>query len=75
MEALSERNPRVVSAVKLQRSAQRRKIGRFLAEGANAVAAALDTARVHELFYSGAAAERDHALIAGAAAAGFAPRW
>ncbi|MGQ4599958.1 TrmH family RNA methyltransferase [Nocardia sp. R6R-6] len=70
MEALSERNPRVVSAVKLQRSAQRRKAGRFLAEGANAVAAALDTGRVHELFYSRTAADRDHALIAGAAAAG-----
>ncbi|MBF6340496.1 RNA methyltransferase [Nocardia abscessus] len=70
MEALSERNPRVVSAVKLQRSAQRRKAGRFLAEGANAVAAALETGRVHELFYSKAAAERDHALIAGAAATG-----
>ncbi|NKY30053.1 TrmH family RNA methyltransferase [Nocardia gamkensis] len=70
MEALSERNPRVVSAVKLQRGAQRRKTGRFLAEGANAVAAALETARVHELFFSAAAAERDHALIAGAAAVG-----
>ncbi|MEU4343814.1 RNA methyltransferase [Nocardia sp. NPDC023852] len=70
MEALSERNPRVVFAVKLQRSAQRKKAGRFLAEGANAVAAALSTGRVHELFYSTAAAEREHALIAGAAAAG-----
>ncbi|WP_040777421.1 TrmH family RNA methyltransferase [Nocardia pneumoniae] len=64
------RNPRVVAAVKLQRGAQRRKTGRFLAEGANAVAAALETARVHELFYSRAAAERDHALIAAAAATG-----
>ncbi|MFR9753580.1 TrmH family RNA methyltransferase [Nocardia sp. 004] len=70
MEALSERNPRVVSAVKLQRGAERRKAGHFLAEGANAVAAALDNAHVHELFYSMAAAERDHALIAGAVAAG-----
>ncbi|MEU7767881.1 RNA methyltransferase [Nocardia sp. NPDC049190] len=70
MEALSERNPRVVSAVKLHRSAQRKKEGRFLAEGANAVAAALDTGRVRELFYSTTAAEREHALIAGAAAAG-----
>ncbi|APE38188.1 RNA methyltransferase [Nocardia mangyaensis] len=70
MDALSERNPRVVSAVKLQRAANRRKSGRFLAEGANAVAAALETGRVHELFYSLGAAERETALIAGAAADG-----
>ncbi|MDO3649217.1 TrmH family RNA methyltransferase [Nocardia mangyaensis] len=70
MDALSERNPRVVSAVKLQRAANRRKSGRFLAEGANAVTAALETGRVHELFYSLGAAERETALIAGAAADG-----
>lgn len=70
MDALSERNPRVVSAVKLQRAATRRKSGRFLAEGANAVTAALETGRVHELFYSLGAAERETALIAGAAADG-----
>ncbi|MEU7633713.1 RNA methyltransferase [Nocardia sp. NPDC049220] len=70
MEALSERNPRVVSAVKLHRSTHRKKEGRFLAEGANAVAAALDTGRVRELFYSTTAAEREYALIAGADAAG-----
>ncbi|MGW0251219.1 TrmH family RNA methyltransferase [Nocardia goodfellowii] len=70
MDALSERNPRVVSAVKLHRSAQRRKTGQFLAEGPNAVAAALDTGRVRELFYSLDAATRAHALIAGAAASG-----
>ncbi|MFB7879176.1 TrmH family RNA methyltransferase [Nocardia sp. NPDC056064] len=70
MDALSERNPRVVSAVKLQRAAQRRKAGLFLAEGANAVTAALETGRVRELFYSLAAAERETALIAGAAADG-----
>ncbi|GGK67771.1 TrmH family RNA methyltransferase [Nocardia camponoti] len=69
-EALSERNPRVVSAVKLQRAAQRRRSGLFLAEGANAVTAALETGRVRELFYSLAAAERDNALIAGAVADG-----
>lgn len=70
MDALSERNPRVVSAVKLHRGAHRRKTGRFLAEGANAVSAALETGRVGELFYSLAAAERETALIAGAAADG-----
>ncbi|WP_094026121.1 TrmH family RNA methyltransferase [Nocardia cerradoensis] len=67
---MSERNPRVVSAVKLHRSASRRKTGLFLAEGANSVAAALDTERVEELFYSSRAAEREHELVATAAALG-----
>jgi hypothetical protein len=40
-----------VFAVKLARAAQRRKTGQFLAEGANSVAAALETGRVRELFY------------------------
>lgn len=70
MDALSERNPRVVSAVKLHRGAQRRRTGQFLAEGANSVAAALDTERVVELFYSIRAAEREHELVAGAAVTG-----
>jgi TrmH family RNA methyltransferase len=70
VDALSERNPRVVSAVKLHRGAHRRRTGLFLAEGANSVAAALDTERVEELFYSNRAAEREHELVAGAAAAG-----
>ncbi|MQY21141.1 TrmH family RNA methyltransferase [Nocardia macrotermitis] len=70
MDALSERNPRVVSAVKLHRGAHRRRTGLFLAEGANSVAAALDTGRVEELFFSPRAAEREHELVAGAAATG-----
>lgn len=70
MGALSERNPRVVSAVKLHRAQTRRKSGTFLAEGANSVAAALDTERVEELFYSSKAAGREHELVAGAAARG-----
>ncbi|MFC9439834.1 TrmH family RNA methyltransferase [Nocardia sp. NPDC057030] len=70
MDALSERNPRVVSAVKLQRGAQRRKAGQFLAEGANSVAAALDTGRVQELFYSAGAAAREHELVSTAAGMG-----
>ncbi|GAA5059623.1 TrmH family RNA methyltransferase [Nocardia callitridis] len=69
-ESIDWRNSRVVSAVKLHRAAHRRKTGRFLAEGANSVAAALDTGRVHELFYSEAAAARAHELIAGATAQG-----
>lgn len=67
---LSERTPRVVSAVKLHRATARRKTGLFLAEGANSVAAALDTGRVAELFYSPRAAEREHELVASAAARG-----
>ena len=69
-QVLSERTPRVVSAVKLHRSATRRKTGLFLAEGANSLAAALDTGRVAELFYSPRAAEREHELVASAAARG-----
>ncbi|WP_068017754.1 TrmH family RNA methyltransferase [Nocardia mexicana] len=64
------RNPRIVAAVKLHRAPQRRKTGLFLAEGANSVAAALDTERVEELFFSGRAAEREHELVASAAALG-----
>lgn len=70
MEALSERNPRVVSAVKLHRGPQRRKTGFFLAEGANSVESALETGRIEELFYSMKAAEREHELVASAAAQG-----
>ncbi|MEU0542052.1 RNA methyltransferase [Nocardia sp. NPDC005978] len=70
MEALSERNPRVVSAVKLHRAPVRRKSGLFLAEGPNSVESALDTGRVEELFYSLKAAGREHELVAGAAANG-----
>lgn len=45
MDLLSERSSRVVSYAKLLRAAVRRERGEFLAEGANAVAAALDTGR------------------------------
>lgn len=69
-QALSEHNPRITAAVKLQRAARRRAAGLFLAEGANAVAAALDADAVVELFYSSVAARRDHELVAGAAAQG-----
>ncbi|MBF6455190.1 TrmH family RNA methyltransferase [Nocardia cyriacigeorgica] len=69
-EAIELRNPRIVAAVKLHRAAQRRKSGLFLAEGANSVTAALETGRVREVFYSAAAATREHELVAGAAAQG-----
>ncbi|AHH17309.1 putative ribosomal RNA methyltransferase [Nocardia nova SH22a] len=69
-EVIDWRNPRIVAAAKLHRAAARRKSGTFLAEGANSVAAALDTGRVTELFYSPRAATREHELVATAAALG-----
>ncbi|WP_039824000.1 TrmH family RNA methyltransferase [Nocardia testacea] len=69
-EPIDVRNPRVVAAVKLHRGAARRRAGRFLAEGANSVGAALEAGRVRELFYSAEGAGREHALIAGAEADG-----
>lgn len=67
MDALVERNPRVVSAVKLHRAAARRKAGRFLAEGANAVTSALAAGRVVELFHT---ADADPAVLHEARGAG-----
>lgn len=49
-EPFTERTPRIVSAGKLHRTAARRKAGRFLAEGANAVTAALSHGRVVEVY-------------------------
>ncbi|QBJ94718.1 RNA methyltransferase [Rhodococcus sp. ABRD24] len=70
MDPFTERTPRVVSAVKLLRGAERRKTGRFLVEGENCVAEALSSAPVHELFFTEAAAERYPDLIERAIAAG-----
>ncbi|MET8798163.1 RNA methyltransferase [Nocardia sp. NPDC004568] len=69
-EPIDVRNPRVVAAVKLHRGAPRKRAGRFLAEGANSIGAALEAGRVRELFYSAEGATREHALIAGAEAGG-----
>jgi len=63
VDPLTERTPRVVSAVKLLRTADRRKAGRFLAEGENSVGEALATAVVHEVFVTEAAAARYHGLL------------
>lgn len=72
MDPLTERTPRVVSAVKLLRTAERRKAGRFLVEGENSVTELLngEARSVHDLFYTEDAAERyqhviDRALSAG----------
>lgn len=66
---LTERTPRVVSACKLHRSAARRRHGVFLAEGANAVEAALAHGRVREVFLAETAAERFPVALAAAEAA------
>ncbi|SDD99040.1 TrmH family RNA methyltransferase [Rhodococcus tukisamuensis] len=70
MDPFTERTPRVVSAVKLLRGAERRKTGRFLAEGSNSVTEALATGRVQELFATEDAASRYGDLLAAAEAAG-----
>lgn len=49
-EPFTERTPRIVNAAKLHRAAARRKAGRFLAEGSNAVAAALAYGDVVEVY-------------------------
>ncbi|CRK56279.1 FIG011178: rRNA methylase [Alloactinosynnema sp. L-07] len=59
----TERTPRVASARALTRRAGRDKAGRFLVEGAQAVREALAFGRVHELFVTEAAAERNPSLV------------
>lgn len=68
-DPFTERTPRVVSASKLHRAAARRRSGRFLAEGANSVGAALDTGAAVELFCTEDAMVRFDGLVDGAAAA------
>ncbi|WP_010122115.1 TrmH family RNA methyltransferase [Corynebacterium nuruki] len=49
-EPFTERTPRIVTAAKLHRAAARRKVGRFLAEGSNAVGSALRHGTVVEVY-------------------------
>jgi TrmH family RNA methyltransferase len=63
VDTLTERTPRVVSAVKLLRAAERRKTGRFLAEGSNSVTEALHAGVVEELFFRDASAERNGVVL------------
>jgi TrmH family RNA methyltransferase len=56
--------------VKLHRSAQRRKTGEFLAEGANAVEAALDARHALRLFHTAELGHREAGLVGRAHAAG-----
>ncbi|GAA5153902.1 RNA methyltransferase [Pseudonocardia eucalypti] len=79
-EVCTERTPRVAAARKLLRRAGRERAGRFLAEGAQAVGAALAApsadgrpgARVFELFVTRGAADRNQGLLADAHRAGIA---
>nr|WP_296773397.1 RNA methyltransferase [Rhodococcus sp. (in: high G+C Gram-positive bacteria)] len=63
MDTLTERTPRVVSAVKLLRAAERRKTGRFLAEGTNSVTEALHTGVVVEVFFREDSVERNRDVL------------
>ncbi|EYT57321.1 RNA methyltransferase [Dietzia sp. UCD-THP] len=71
-EPFTERTPRVVSASKLHRAAARRKAGRFLAEGANAVEAALAAGAAIEVFCGEDSLERFSDLVTTASASGVA---
>ncbi|WP_019204502.1 RNA methyltransferase [Tsukamurella sp. 1534] len=64
-QLFTERTPRVVAASKLLRAAGRRKAGRFLAEGSNAVTSALRTGLVEEVFVTVDGAERYPELLTG----------
>ena len=69
-EILSERSSRVVSYAKLHRAAERREQGRFLAEGANAVASALAVGRIEVLLVAEDEQPRHRELVDAATAAG-----
>jgi TrmH family RNA methyltransferase len=66
VEPISDRNPRVVSAVKLSDAAHRRRTGLFVAEGPNAVSGALDAGLVEEIFIAESAEPRFARLLADA---------
>ena len=69
-EILSERSSRVVSYAKLHRAAERRDQGRFVAEGANAVASALAVGRAEAVLVADEEQFRHRDLVETAAAAG-----
>ena len=66
----TERTPRVVAARKLLRRTGRDRAGRFLVEGAQAVREATAYARLHELFVTAAARERNREIVERAGVAG-----
>ncbi|WP_257183376.1 TrmH family RNA methyltransferase [Corynebacterium cystitidis] len=57
-QPFTERTPRIVNAAKLHRAAARRKANAFLAEGENAVEAAVATGAATDLFVTERAAQR-----------------
>ncbi|WP_257181273.1 TrmH family RNA methyltransferase [Corynebacterium cystitidis] len=57
-QPFTERTPRIVNAAKLRRAAARRKANAFLAEGENAVEAAVATGAATDLFVTERAAQR-----------------
>ncbi|MBN4925502.1 RNA methyltransferase [Hoyosella rhizosphaerae] len=63
MVPMSDRNPRVVSALKLTKASERRSVGRFLAEGINAIVAATPTGLVEEVFVTQEALARNPEVI------------
>ena len=69
-DPFTERTPRVVSASKLHRAAARRKTGRFLAEGANSVEAAVSTGYAIEIFCAEDALDRFAGLVSAARTSG-----
>lgn len=63
--AFTERTPRIVNAAKLHRSKERKKAGKFIIEGENAVDAAVSTGAATDIFVTEAAAQRfDYILTA-----------
>ncbi|MDJ0361137.1 RNA methyltransferase [Rhodococcus sp. H29-C3] len=70
MDMLTERTPRVVSAVKLLRASERRKSGLFLAEGTNSVTEALGAGVVRELFYAEDSVDRNGGVLDAARSVG-----
>lgn len=63
VDTLTERTPRVVSAVKLLRASERKKTGLFLAEGTNSVAEALHAGVAREVFFREDSADRNGVVL------------
>lgn len=62
-QPFTERTPRVVNAAKLKRAAARKKANAFLAEGENAVEAAVATGAATDLFVTADAVERFEEIV------------
>ena len=62
-EAFTERTPRIVNAAKLHKTAQRKKVKQFLAEGENSVEAAVATGAATDIFVTEQAAEKFEEIV------------